>query len=673
MRCNYKETKIRKRADLEGIFTLLNSKLKIMNSLSVLGDFTLSVKKDTPEKSTYIALDLLKKTFISSFLVFITTGSLWATSFIVSSTADSGPGTLRQAITSANADPSIPHTINFNLPVGTTIALGETPLPEITRTMVIDATTTTGWTSNAIGITLDATNNSANQILHIANVPNVEIYGLQIIGGLATSFGILINGDDADGFRIGALNKRNCINRAANTIIKVIGADNGFIQNNYLGCDVTGSFGYYGEPLTIPPNSGSGLWLTDGADGNTIGGAQTGQGNLIAGGTGLGILVGLNYDSSPGGLSGCSNNVFYGNRVGGLETLQFYYIAFWIEGNSDNNIIGGVEPGQANDLSYSSNGLSLDGNGNQVIRIRGAEAQGNTIRGNAMTCGLGKGIGLLTPGANNDQTAPVISNFDAGSNTLTGTSETPNATIDVYLGSDCNGNLTDEIKSKAYLASTIADANGNWSVDLSQVACQVSTQYVTATATHPVNGSTGPFSEGFPIPAIASGTGFPTASFTFMQSSNFVVEFTNTSTSGSTYLWDFGAGATSNEANPSHNFPFEDTWPVRLIVSNECGADTLDTTVVVLKLGFDELQASSFIITPNTGGISIQSNSGFEKGTVLELYTLSGQLLGRTELSQGKQNNVQIATQELAIGIYIISLQSSSSALSRKWLKNSDF
>jgi hypothetical protein len=76
--------------------------------------------------------------------------------------------------------------------------------------------------------------------------------------------------------------------------------------------------------------------------------------------------VGLNYDSSPGGLSGCSGNIFYGNRVGGLETLQFYYIAFWIEGNSDNNIIGGVEPGQANDLSYSSNGLSVDGNGNQV-------------------------------------------------------------------------------------------------------------------------------------------------------------------------------------------------------------------------------------------------------------------------------------------------------------------
>jgi hypothetical protein len=159
----------------------------------------------------------------------------------------------------------------------------------------------------------------------------------------------------------------------------------------------------------------------------------------------LGITLGFNYDSNPGGPSGCSNNIFYGNRVGGLETLQFYFIAFWIDGNSDNNIIGGVEPGQANDLSYSSNGISDDGNGFQVIRIWNAEAQGNTIRGNIMTCGLGAGIGLMTSGANNNQAAPIITNFNSTSNTLTGTSNTPGATIDVYIGSDCNGNQTDQI------------------------------------------------------------------------------------------------------------------------------------------------------------------------------------------------------------------------------------
>jgi hypothetical protein len=619
------------------------------------------------------SLNALKRFIVFSCILSASHGSLWATVFTVTSTADSGPGTFRQAINSANADDNFPHTINFNLPVGTTITLGETALPEIMRTMVIDATTTSGWTSNAIGITLDATNNSANQILHIVNVPNVEIYGLQIIGGLATSFGILINGDNADGFKIGAINKRNFINRAANTIIKVIGADNGFIQNNYLGCDVTGTFGYYGEPLTVPPNSGSGLWLTDGADGNTIGGAQDGQGNLIAGGTGLGILVGLNYDSSPGGLSGCSGNIFYGNRVGGLETLQFYYIAFWIEGNSDNNIIGGVEPGQANDLSYSSNGISGDGNGAQVIRIRGAEAQGNTIRGNIMTCGLGTGIGLLTPGANDNQAAPVITNFNSSSNTLSGSSNTPGATIDVYIGSDCNGNQTDQIKSEAYLASTLVDANGNWSVDLSPFACQANNQFITATATHPINGSTGPFSDGFLVSAVVFGSGSPSASFTYVQTDDYVVEFNNTSTPGCTYFWDFGAGFTSADANPSHDFLYDNTWPVQLIVTNDCGSDTLDTTVVVIKTSIADIQTSNLSISEQTGTLTIKSNNPFEKGTLLTLNNLSGQLLDNKIQAASNQTSIQLSTQQLSAGIYFITLQSSSNQVTLKWLKTTNY
>jgi hypothetical protein len=604
--------------------------------------------------------------------------SIFGGNYIVNTTDDLGTGSgtsgsLRYCLTAANFSDN-PDTISFSgLAAGSTITLSTDPLPQISTTMMIDATTAIGWTANTVGITLDATDNTSNQILSIVNVPHVEIYGLQIIGGLSTSFGILINGEDADGFKIGAINKRNFINRAANTIIKVIGADNGFIQNNYLGCDVTGTFGYYGEPLTVPPNSGSGLWLTDGADGNTIGGAQDGQGNLIAGGTGLGILVGLNYDSSPGGLSGCSGNIFYGNRVGGLETLQFYYIAFWIDGNSDNNIVGGVQTGQANDLSYSSNGLSGDGNGSQVIRIMGAEAQGNTIRGNIMTCGLGAGIGLLTPGANNNQSAPFINNFNSTSTILSGTSNTPGAIIDVYLGSDCNGNLADQIKSKGYITSTLADVNGNWSVDLSPFACLANDQYLTATATHPINGSTGPFSDGFLVSGIAAGTGLPTASFTYVQTNDYLVEFNNTSTPGCTYLWDFGAGNTSTEANPSHDFLFDFTWPVRLIASNACGSDTLDTTVVVIRSGIYEFGTTALTISDQAGTLSIQSNIPFERGTVLSLHNLSGQLIGSKVMASGNQNFIQIPTQQLAPGIYFITIQSHSKQITLKWLKTNNY
>ncbi|MFN5372264.1 MAG: hypothetical protein ACK5B6_12455, partial [Bacteroidia bacterium] len=424
------------------------------------------VEGSTAKNSADNVCSWLKKSLVFSFLLFLTSGSLWATVFTVTSTADSGPGTLRQAITNANADAAAPHTINFSIPVGSTITLAATALPNITRTMIIDATTTTGWTSNAIGVTLDATSNTGNQVFNVVNVPGFEIYGFQIIGGASTSFGILINGDNADNFKIGAINKRNVINRAGNTVIKVISADNGFIQNNYIGCDVTGTSGYYGTPTLTPPNSGSGLQLTDGANGNTVGGSTTGQGNLIAGGTGIALLLGVTNDASPG-LSGCSNNIIYGNRIGGPGTLQFWNcVGIWLDGNSDNNIIGGVLAGQANDLSYCSNGNSCDGNGGSAIRIRSADAQGNTIRGNVMQCAQGSGIKLITAGANNNQPSPTLSAFNTTTNILTGTSTTPNAIIDVYLGSNCNGDYTTNIKSKQYLASTTADASGTWSVNL---------------------------------------------------------------------------------------------------------------------------------------------------------------------------------------------------------------
>ncbi|MFO8066175.1 MAG: PKD domain-containing protein [Bacteroidales bacterium] len=41
-----------------------------------------------------------------------------------------------------------------------------------------------------------------------------------------------------------------------------------------------------------------------------------------------------------------------------------------------------------------------------------------------------------------------------------------------------------------------------------------------------------------------------------------------------TYEWDFGDGSTSNDQNPNHIYEVEGDYSVRLIVSNEVGADT---------------------------------------------------------------------------------------------------
>lgn len=72
---------------------------------------------------------------------------LSAATFTVTNTNDSGSGSLRQAITDANAD-AVADTIAFNIPGGVrTISLAS-PLPGLTQSATIDGYTQSGSSPN---------------------------------------------------------------------------------------------------------------------------------------------------------------------------------------------------------------------------------------------------------------------------------------------------------------------------------------------------------------------------------------------------------------------------------------------------------------------------------------------------------------------------------------------
>src|SRR5262249_40610536 len=78
--------------------------------------------------------------------------SLSASVFTVTTTADSGPGSLRQAVTDANAAAG-PHTIAFNIAGGGThsIALAtDLPAIVIAEGLTIDGTTQPGYTDTPL-------------------------------------------------------------------------------------------------------------------------------------------------------------------------------------------------------------------------------------------------------------------------------------------------------------------------------------------------------------------------------------------------------------------------------------------------------------------------------------------------------------------------------------------
>jgi len=92
----------------------------------------------------------------------------------------------------------------------------------------------------------------------------------------------------------------------------------------------------------------------------------------------------------------------------------------------------------------------------------------------------------------------------------------------------------------------------------------------------------------------------PRASFTVSPNVR-VVTLTNTSTGGGTYAWDFGDGTTSTQTSPVHTYPANGTYPIKLVITNACGQDSVIQSVVINNVGIQEHNAAfpSLKLYPN--------------------------------------------------------------------------
>lgn len=85
----------------------------------------------------------------------------------------------------------------------------------------------------------------------------------------------------------------------------------------------------------------------------------------------------------------------------------------------------------------------------------------------------------------------------------------------------------------------------------------------------------------------------PTANFTFTVS-GLTVNFTNTSTNATGYIWDFGDGNSSFDVNPIHTYADAGTYVVTLSASNNCSTKTITKTV-------NTAPTAGFSASPTTG------------------------------------------------------------------------
>ncbi len=123
--------------------------------------------------------------------------------------------------------------------------------------------------------------------------------------------------------------------------------------------------------------------------------------------------------------------------------------------------------------------------------------------------------------------------------------------------------------------------------------------------------------------------GLAFANFTSAVNQN-SVQFTNQSSNADSYLWDFGDGQSSTEANPTHVYASTGNFPVKLTATNRCKVSTKTATVAVTTLGATELPGiGQFRVFPNptSGAFWLEISAERAAPLTVDLLDASGRLL----------------------------------------------
>ena len=320
----------------------------------------------------------------------------------VTTTADSGAGSLRDAIIASNAT-EYPETIDFAIPgpIPQWIVL-DSPLPDITEDVELDGGAVAfdgdpevvidgSELSDGDGITFSGgnANNSTIRGLVVVNFP-----GDGVVVSNAASVTIRDNWIGTDG--------ANDLGNAIAGLV-LINAPTADIQGNLIS-------GNGGVPGSGCCADGMGIWISDAASsgahilgnrigtnidgtsaigngtygivssapGTLIGGPDPAQSNLISG----------NYRGIELAGTDTAGTIVAGNRIGtnaaGTDGLPNQVRGIDLNGTNDTVLIGGPGDGEGNVVSGNALGIVLSGASNAVIQgnLIGVGADGTTPLGN---------------------------------------------------------------------------------------------------------------------------------------------------------------------------------------------------------------------------------------------------------------------------------------------------
>lgn len=169
------------------------------------------------------------------------------------------------------------------------------------------------------------------------------------------------------------------------------------------------------------------------------------------------------------------------------------------------------------------------------------------------------------------------------------------------------------------------------------------------------------------IPVTASVKPLPIAHFSFQQNEA-NVSFSNTSSFGDSYSWDFGDEITSNADQPIHIYTNNGTFMINLTTSNACGTDLYLDSVKITTIDINELEAAGFSIYPNPAKekIYIETQSTLADNLTVAILNSTGAVLFEKEYTG---HNIEIDMSSLTKGSYLIQMISAKKSYFHKLIK----
>jgi hypothetical protein len=373
---------------------------------------------------------------------------------VVTSTADSGPNTLRAAITKANTKPG-PDRIEFDIGGPSPHVIAPTSgLPEISETLTIDGTTQPGFsrTTHKPVVVLDGASAGNASALKMSGsaAGGTQIRGLEIIrfqfaaifingvqdvviagnyigtdgiadlgngSGFMNVSGVIEVFGESRNLLIGGRTPaaRNVISGNSSSGIYLPNGVGTRVQGNYLGTNAAGT-------AAVDPGGQDGVNIETGG-GVTVGGTAPGAGNLLSGNvrgvvvgadgwTIVGNRIGTNAAGTAAIPNGAGVQVFFGRGVIGGTTAAARNL---ISGNPTGVALGGSGVVvQGNRIGTNANGTAAVANDVGVNigsccsstddnRIGGSAAgAGNVISGNRIGLQIAPGNANGTETGNNN-------------------------------------------------------------------------------------------------------------------------------------------------------------------------------------------------------------------------------------------------------------------------------